>query len=218
MPMGMGSIVLGYIRFSGMVHIAVFVAAVIFLLSCDPPRLNLTSHVKLKANINNTNEVINLGDTIKIRLVLPDTLHTEENETIPVTSLQDGYYVADIFKIDTVLKKSNYISVAEYFVSEGSISGGNSPGGKVFGLTKSTKPFVVTLNIVPANKGIYSIVVHSQPDNLRINGNDQPIGSITGFNVVDCHFMLLNPYHPEIVADSVRIKQEGFGYYNFRVN
>ncbi len=187
--------------------------SILLFASCDPPRVYLTSHVKVKANISNKNEVISLGDTLKIRLVLPDTLHTEENETTLVSNLQEGNYLADIFKIDTILKKSNYIPTSEYFVSEGSMS-----AGKVFDLTKSAKPFAVTLNIVPTQKGIYNIAVHTQATYLRINGNNQPIGMITGFDAVNCHFILLNPYYPEIVADSSRIKQEGFGYYCFRVN
>lgn len=186
---------------------------VILLVGCEPERINLTSYVKLKANINNANEVISLGDTIKIRLVLPDTLRTEENVTLSVGSIQDGLFSADIFKIDTILKTSVYIPASDYFVSEGRM-----PDAKSFELTKSVKPFAVTLNIVPREKGIYNIAVHTQATYLRINGNNQPIGLITGFNVVNSHFMLLNPYYPQIVADSARIKQEGFGYYCFRVH
>lgn len=181
---------------------------------CEPPRIYLTSFVKLKANINKTNEVISLGDTLKIRLVLPDTLYTEQNERIPVNSLEESWYSADIFKIDTILKISNYLPKSDYFVSEGTIQG----YGKSFFLNNSSKPFANTINIVPKEKGIYTISVHTQATNLRINGNNQPIGLITGFDAVDCHFMLLNPYYPEIVRDSARSKQEGFGYYNFRVN
>jgi len=191
---------------------------IVLFTACDPPRIVLTSSVKLKARINNPNESIVLGDTLKIRLLLPDTFFTEQNEILPVNNLQDGNYLADIFKIDTILKKSNYIPTSDYFVSEGSMSGGSSPGGKVFELTKSAKPFAVTLNIIPKQKGIYNIAVHTQATYLRINGNNQPIGLITGFDATNCHFILLNPYYPEIVADSARIKQEGFGYYVFRVN
>lgn len=185
----------------------------ILFVGCEPARVNLTSYVKLKASINNTNEVISLGDTLKIRLVLPDTLHTEDNVTLPVSSIEEGLYSADIFKIDTILKTSVYIPTSDYFVSEGRM-----PDIKSFELTKSVKPFAVTLNIVPRQKGIYNIAVHTQATNLRINGNSQPIGLITGFNVINSHFMLLNPYYPQIVADSARIKQDGFGYYCFRVN
>lgn len=187
----------------------------LIFFSCDPPRVSLTDSVKLKATISNTNESILLGDTLKIRLVLPDTIITENNEKIIVTSLQKAEFSASISKLDTITRSPIYLAPPDYFTTEGSISSSNN---RYFILSNTAKPFAVTFKVVPKQKGIYRIEVSSQTAEMKINGNNQPIGLITGFDVINSHYMLLNPYYPEIVSDSNNIKQRGFGYYWFRVN
>ena len=77
-----------------------FVVAAVLLSSCDPDDKDIFNFesVKLEAEINNHNEIINLGDTLKISIQLPDTI-INTTGTFPVHSVQKAQFYMYINKI-----------------------------------------------------------------------------------------------------------------------
>ena len=63
------------------------------ITSCNPNagKELITEIVQLKATLSNENESITLGDTLKIKLTLPDTV-VNSLRTQTVQSLQRGYF------------------------------------------------------------------------------------------------------------------------------
>lgn len=102
------------------------ILSLVFLTSCDPddkPIFN-TEEVKLKAIIANTNEVLNLGDTLKLTLQLPDTV-TSNSGTHPVKSLQECSFPMSISLVDTTNKKAVLQRPPVYWATQGSIGNNN---------------------------------------------------------------------------------------------
>jgi len=191
--------------------------SIVLITSCDPdnkPIFN-TEQVKLKANINNPNEIITINDTLKITLQLPDTI-TSNTGIYPVRSLQECSFPMHISLIDTINRRSVLQRPPTYWVTQGSIT-----NNSFFSMNTQNKPYGVTINFKPTQKGIYYLEV-TQPWNLKIN-NGYDARLYVNFDVVDKHYNLLNVIAPYFGGQSfyqalVDKDAQGFGVYFFKVN
>jgi hypothetical protein len=188
----------------------------VFFIACNPQagKAAIDEVVKLKASLNNTNENINLGDTLKVTLKLPDTL-LSNLRNIPIQSLQRGTFAMRIFKVDTVNKKGINILSPNVWVSAGS-----TEGQLGYVLKNNAKPYEVIINVSPKEKGMYYLEIIPQPGTLKIN--DIETNLLVGFNVPDYHYNILGIIAPyfggQIYYDAIiQSNNEGFGVYFFRV-
>jgi hypothetical protein len=188
----------------------------LFIISCNPigSKQDITEFVKLGATINNASENILLGDTLKIKLSLPDTVKTSLRN-IPVQSLQRGFFVMRAFKIDTLNKKATSLRSPNVWITSG-----NSEGELTYVLKNNAKPYEVIINVNPKEKGMYYFEVVPQAGTLKINDIETKL--LVGFNVPDYHYNILSiitpyfggqPYYDAGVQRNI----EGFGVYFFRV-
>ncbi len=92
--------------------------------SCNPTAGKdfTTEVVKLNATLSNTNETILLGDTLKIRLKLPDTI-TTSLRTQTIQSLQRAFFAMRTFKVDTANRKTINMMFPNIWTSIGSTEG-----------------------------------------------------------------------------------------------
>ncbi len=190
---------------------------IILFSSCDPDKKDIFNfeNLKLRATLNNTNENINLGDTLKISVQIPDTIFNTSG-IFPIQSLQKAQFYMYINKIDTINSSASLMYPPNYWTTYGSISPTNTFS---FEFEKTTKPYKVIINFKPQQKGIYYLEVVSQAGQLRINNSFESLLYVN-FNVPDKHLNIASQYlggqswlNNAIIKDA-----EGFGKYVFRVN
>lgn len=195
-----------------MKHIFVILVSVL-LISCDPDNkdiFNLES-VKISGSINNINEIMVLGDTLKIDLQLPDTI-INSSGVVSVQSLQKAQFYMRILKVDTINNRVISISPPLYWTTKGNISPTNSYD---FEFSNNAKPYGVNINFKPSEKGIYYLEVVSQAGQLKIN-NSYEARLIVTFSVPDKHINLATPYLGSAWANEAMTRE--YGIYVFRVN
>lgn len=187
----------------------------LFIVACNPNagKELVIDAVKLNATINNTNESISIGDTLKIILKLPDTIiGTIKTQT--VQSLQRGFFRMYINKVDTINGRSILALPPIYWTPKGTIENTNS-----FVLSNSSKPFEVNICFKPTEKGLYYLEVVAQPGVLKINGNSES-NLLVNFSAIDKHLTLVSNYFGGQVwiDEAYQRNVQGFGVYAFRVN
>ena len=187
----------------------------LLFFSCNPNagKEPVIDVVKLNATINNTNQSIPLGDTLKVILKLPDTL-TGTLRTQTVQSLERAFFAMRTFKVDTINRKGVNILFPVIWASVGNIEGNFS-----YVLKNTNKPYEVVINFKPTEKGLYYFEVIAQPGVLKVNGNLES-NLLVNFSALDKHLTLVSGYfggQAWIDAANQQIS-EGFGVYAFRVN
>lgn len=190
-------------------------AFALILYSCNPNagKELVIDIVKLNATINNTNEIILLGDTLKITLKLPDTLlGTLKTQTIQ--SLERSFFAMRAFKVDTINRKGVNVLFPTIWASVGNIEGDFN-----YVLKKNSKPYEVIIDFKPVEKGLYYLEVIAQPGVLKINGNSES-NLLVNFSAIDKHLTLVSGYFSgQAWLDAANQQiSEGFGVYAFRVN
>ncbi len=94
--------------------------------------------------MSDTSEAINLGDTLKITLTIPNVLVTELGQNTFVQSVNEGIYNVACSRFDTINGRRVFIGdPSSFFVTEGVSIGGNLYVSKV------NKPYKSILNIIP---------------------------------------------------------------------
>ncbi len=192
-----------------------FLAMMIILTSssCDPDNKDIFNleNVKLKASLNNLNTAISLGDTLKINILIPDTL-LSNTANIYVQSLQKGQFYLKFRKVDTLNNTASLLQQPLYWTTKGIISTTNPFD---FEFNNDAKPYGVNINFKPIEKGIYYLEVVSQAGQLKIN-NSYEARLIVDFNVPDKHISLATPYLGSAWTNEAMTRE--FGIYVFRVN
>ncbi len=192
--------------------------------TCKKDDFVLADTVKLKAVISDTNEIIHLGDTIKIKLVLPNVLQAIDSygnfNNVNLSSLQEAWYDMRFYRLDTATRSSTLFwgNTAYNFATIGYINGGG-----VYNTT--TTPFTSVLNIVPPTKGVYYVSITPQPGHLRAN-NSYNANLIVNYDVPNKHWNMLAYYYNkfygtninDFLASAQATDNDGYGYYGFRVN
>ena len=182
--------------------------------SCDPDNKDIFNfeNVNLSATLNNSNQTISLGDTLRMILLLPDTVVSNSNSMF-VQSLQKAQFYMRINKIDTTtVGSATLINQPAYWVTKGSISPTNSFD---FEFNNNAKPYGVNINFKPPEKGIYYLEVISQAGQLKIN-NSSEARLIVNFNVPDKHIQLASQFLGSAWGNEAMTRE--FGVYVFRVN
>lgn len=172
-----------------------------------------TENVRLLATINNENETLNLGDTLKIKLVIPPILISESGVSTNVSSVQRGLYSFVFYKLDTVTKTVTRITDnASIFMSKGTI---DVSLANVY--TSIVSSYESILNIKPPSKGIYYIQVTGL-GSIKVNGNYEAFLKVN-FNVLNKHWDMYSTYIPGYSSspDIIRYEADGYGTYCLRV-
>ncbi len=189
-----------------------------FLFSCDPDKKDIfnTEFVKLFATVESNSENIQIGDTLRIALKIPDTITTGSHTQI-VQSLQRGQFGMTIYRMDTATQRGTGLRPPAIWVSKGSAEGDLS-----YVCNTNQKPYEVIVNFKPQSRGLYYIEIINQAGQLKINNNYEA-RLIVDFNVPDKHLNILSiiapyfggqPFYNGIIQKNT----EGFGVYFFRVN
>lgn len=203
-------------------HLALF-AGLPFLLSttCKKDYYSGDELVLLRATLNKTNENIYQGDTLKITLVLPNTLTSESGIVTPVSSVQEVLYNIDLYQVDTLntnvatgaVRVTRIVSPSALVVSEGSMS----PYGIGSVLVSTAKPpFKSVLNIIAPTKGVYYI--RTSKGGLTVNDSYEAFLRVN-LAVPDKHWTLADKYiagystAPEIIS----VEADVYANYWFRV-
>ncbi len=118
--------------------------------ACDPDNKDIFNieAVKLGATLNTNNQSINLGDTLKITVQLPDTI-INATGTFPVQSVQKAQFYLKFRYIDTVNNTGALVNTNHYWTSYGTISPTN---GFNFEFVRASIPFGVVINFKPPSK------------------------------------------------------------------
>ena len=193
----------------------IYLALSILLMasSCDPDAKDIYNdqYVKVKAEISNPNTILNLGDTLKISLKLPDTVSNGTTNYV-VNSLQKGDFSLQINKIDTVTNNPILVPTNSYWVTKGNLI-------SLFGyyLSTTNKPYELLINFKPQEKGIYYLEVVTQAGDLKIN-NNYSARFFVDFNIINRHLELVYPFYGQTGVDGFNQNiSRGFGVYAFRV-
>jgi len=202
-----------------MKYIYVIIFFFIFL-GCEPVRPFYTNFVKLNATISDTAGTIRLGDTLKIKFTVPDTVVAVSNngdiQKVFVSTLQDCYYAYTFILLDTVTHGGRRISGIYTVITKGyGIEG-------TIHVTNTNKPFSSILSFIPPAKGIYYLQITQQPTTLKIN-NSFEAGLAVNFAVTDKHWVenaayFNGPNQPDFITSVTQADRDGYGFYVFRVN
>lgn len=184
----------------------------IILSSCDSDNKDIFNNerVKIVGTINNTNENISLGDTLKIYVHVPDTIYNSFSSATIIHTLQLAHFNLRITKIDTLNKIPIFVDRSSYWTTIGKI---NSMNAWNFELNSTQKPYSVLINFKPIEKGIYYFEVSSQLGKLKVNNSYEP-RLIVGFNVPDKHIHLAEPYFGSLWANDAAIREAGTYVFN----
>jgi hypothetical protein len=166
--------------------------------------------VRLNATINDTAANIRLGDTLRITLVLPDTL-VSNGERIVVHSLQEAMYSFTLASLDTIQKVSDRVKGTNViFATEGA-----TDGYSVYTRT-GARPYRSIIHLVPPEKGMYYVQIVPQPGKGVVNKTVN-IAPIVNFAVPDKHWNLYETHVPGFINAVSPLDADGYGWYIFRV-
>jgi len=189
----------------------------LFLSACEPDNKDIFNleTVKIKGQINNTNQAIFLGDTLKLSIQIPDTIQTSSGK-LNVQSLQYASFYMRILKIDTVNNRAIQPNPSSIWTTSGSISTSNSYN---YIFNSSIKPYRCNINFKPQEKGIYYYEVVTQAGDFKIN-NTFEARLFVNFDVTDKHLNLIpTALGGQSLIDAInQADRDGFGFYVFRVN
>jgi len=173
-----------------------------------------TENVRLNASINNPNETIHLGDTLKIDLSIPSSITSESGQINTVSSVQEALYTFTFYQVDTVTNLDTRIrNITSISVSKGSINNYLA----AVSTSTSSLPFESILNLVPPSKGLYYVDITGS-GSIKVNNSYEAFLKIN-FSVINKHWNLLEPFTPGISASlAANQDAQGYGFYCFRVN
>jgi hypothetical protein len=193
---------------------SLFFCHVLISNTCKKDYYTGTEKVRLSATLNDTSEVLHLGDTLKVKLVIPDIVVSESGQTVNVNSVQQGQYNFIFYQFDTLTQRATRIRNADAIsVSKGTI---DSYLSNVY-VSTTGYPYESMLNIVPPVRGIYYLEIH---DKGAFKANNT-YGSFlkVNFNVQNIHNDIMTQYSSADVGNAMLESQtNGIGFYVFKVN
>lgn len=189
-------------------------------MSCEPVRPYYTNVVKLNATLIDTSASIPLGDTLKIKFTIPDTItavsSSGSSQKVIVNTLQECSYVYSFYKLDTITHIGQRLSGIYTIISNGYGSDG------IIYVTNTSKPYSSTLSLIPPSKGLYYLQMTQQPVKMKIN-NSFEAGLAVNFAVNNKHWVenaayFNAPNQPDFITSVTKADADGYGFYCFRVN
>ena len=159
----------------------------VLLFSCDPDKKDIfnTEIVKVFATVESNAENITLGDTIKIKLKIPDTVITNGSTQV-IQTLQRGQFGMTLNLLDTAARTGTGIRPPNIWTTKGNMEGNLS-----YIVSTTTKPYEVIIACKPPQKGLYLIEIISQAGQFKINNNYEA-RLIVNFNVPNKHLNILS--------------------------
>lgn len=197
----------------------------ILFTKCDPDRnTGGTFHFKVKGMVNNTNESIRLGDTLKFEVKIPPIITATNldgtTRTETVNSLQSAFYGFDIFRVDTINRTvyPNDSTKMKYTINPGYQINGCPTCFTGFAYIQQNPPYNCVLNLIPQVKGVFYFEIIPQQGNFKVNNNFEGLFSV-GIDAPDRHYTMLRSYLGASFYNGIPNRDSlGFGAYGFRVN
>jgi hypothetical protein len=193
---------------------SLFFCNVLISNTCKKDYYTGTENVRLSATLNDTSEVLHLGDTLKVKLTIPDLVVSESGQTVNVNSVQQGQYNFIFYQFDTLTQRATRIRNTDAIsVSKGTI---DSYLSNVY-VSTTGYPYESMLNIVAPVRGIYYLEIH---DKGAFKANNT-YGSFlkVNFNAQNIHNDIMNQYSSADVGNAMLESQtNGIGFYVFKVN
>ncbi len=191
-----------------------FFCHVLISNTCKKDYYTGSEYVRLSATLNDTAAAINLGDTLKVKLTIPDLVVSESGQAVNVNSVQQGSYTFIFYQFDTLTHRVTRIRNSDAIsVSKGTIDNYLS---SVSVLT-SNHPFESVLNIVPPTKGVYYLEIDDKGI-FKANNTYESFLRVN-FNVQDIHNDIMTQYSSADVGYAMLESQNnGNGFYVFKVN
>lgn len=179
---------------------------------CDPPRHEIypSEIVKITGIFNDVDGLLNLGDTLRFQIQVPDTLFASSGPVV-VGSVQRAEFLMDICRLDTVAKRVVLLQPPLYWAGPGQVSASNTT---TFLLRSATKPYQLDLHFTPDKKGLYFIGITGQMGQLRAN-NGFAARILVAFDLANRNTGWAEPFLGSSWANDVRFREAG-GYV-FRV-
>lgn len=206
-------------------YLIIFILFAQLLTGCEDWKLEGPEVYTFTINgtLNNTSEVITLGDTLHFEVRMPDTVRSSNGlgrvRTEPVNSVQiSPSYVYSIYQIDTVNNRiyplQDQPSYYDSYVNPGMLlSGPNSPYMQI-----NTYPYRSVLHLIPKRKGIFYLEIREFAALFKINKNFE--GKLTvNIDLPDKHLQLISKYlGADFLQYAAQRAARGYGTYAFRVD
>ena len=182
--------------------------------TCKKDYYSGSENVRLSATLNDSADVISLGDTLKVKLTIPDIVVSESGQVINVNSVQQGLYTFNFYQFDTLTRRATRIRNSDAIsVSKGTI---DSYLSSVY-VSTTNNPNESILNIVPATKGIYYLEIHDKGA-FKVNNNFEAFLKVN-FKVQNIHNDIMTQYSSFDIGNAMLESQiNGIGFYVFKVN
>ena len=191
-----------------------FFSHVLISNTCKKDYYTGSEYVRLSATLNDTAAILTLGDTIKVKLTIPDIVVSESGEAVNVNSVQQGAYTFVFYQFDTLTQRVTRIrNSAAISVSKGSIDSYLSS----VNVTTSDYPYESILNIVPPSKGVYYLSIQDK-GMFKANNSYESFLRVN-FNVQNIHNDIMTQHSSADVGYAMLESQtNGNGFYVFKVN
>lgn len=187
---------------------SILLASVFTAISCTPVEVREDQYnqelVKLAGTFSKTNRVLALGDTLQLNITVPDTIAGTAGR-IKVYSVQEGLVNMYIDKLDTVNRRGILLRPPNFWITRGGIS---NSGMVAYYMETATKPFGLTVNILPSERGIYMITILSQLGRLNINNNYRA-KLLVDFDVPSRNIDLARPYLDDAWVNDALTRPQG---------
>ncbi|MEO0043241.1 MAG: hypothetical protein RL329_2689 [Bacteroidota bacterium] len=197
------------------------------LQACDPPVdctdpkcLNSPIIAKLKTTLSDTNIILHVRDTLKMRFYIADTIATNQG-TVFIKSVRHGSLAFDYYKVDTIISKSEGITEnANFLIQKGKFAVQST----AVEFDYTTKELAIDFLI--SKKGYYCIQMSPQTRRLEVtekSGKESLMMFNPDFEVNDSHqYLYLSRIgtladRMEMQAKFAELKERGIGWYCFKV-
>jgi hypothetical protein len=134
--------------------------------------------IKLKASLN-TCENLKLGDTLRLFVVIPDTIEVEDNLQNTssfeiIRSLENADACLFVRKLDTLTKTAEPVR---------NILFNKEASNQACASFKKVKPFEIIIEIIPENKGFYYLRTEDKNSRFVFNNGKSRISAINAISI-----------------------------------
>jgi|688.fasta_scaffold27308_2 hypothetical protein len=197
------------------------------IASCDPPRnctkpMCLYSDAKTDLYVTltgNMDSVINVGDTIRLKFKLPDTLNTNYGNIVFGNMLGNSFFVIHASSGDSVIGSGegawvNSEAIPKQFIEFDNTSGNFNENGP--GWNHQTRSFECLF--IPNKKGKCVLDFSSGKVNLKANdGEEWQINTIINLTNDKRYNQYLSWMTPSMQSEALSIVSQKKGWYCFEV-
>jgi hypothetical protein len=176
--------------------------------------------INLKASLN-TFENLKLGDTLRLRIIIPDTLEIVDNSKNTssfeiIRNLENAKACLFVRRLDTLAKTSEAVT---------NILFNGEKSNSACGSFTNIKPFESIITIIPEKKGVYYIRTEDKNSRFVFNNKISVINAIS-IDAPDKRHKMIAHYLYKAIGISteeeyfnaiMQLEANGGSYYGFRV-